>query len=67
MTSGSSVPSYVAMQHCPGRIGDDQDMPAEEQFMTGVKTYPDGPDGHDALHVTFALGHCPEARRTTIA
>jgi hypothetical protein len=32
-----------------------------------VKTYPDDPDGHDALHVTLALGHRPRAGLATIA
>lgn len=32
-----------------------------------MKTYPDGPDGHDALHITLALGHRPEAGLTTAA
>jgi len=26
-----------------------------------MKTYPDGPDGHDTLHITLALGHRPGA------
>lgn len=29
--------------------------------------YPDGPDGHDALHITLALGHRPIAGLTTAA
>lgn len=33
----------------------------------GEKVYPDGPDGHDAFHVTLALGHRSSARLTTAA
>ena len=31
-----------------------------------MKTYPNGPDGHDTLHITLALGHRPEAGLATI-
>ena len=66
MTRGSTVLSYVVMQHCPKRIGDDQNMPTGGRD-TRVKAYPDGPDGHHALHITFALGHRPDTGLATTA
>lgn len=33
----------------------------------GEKKYPDGPDGHDTLHITLTLGHRPETGLTTTA
>ena len=65
--SGSTVLSYVEMQHYPERIGDDQDMLAKGRHATRAKTYPDGPDGHDTLHVTLALGYRPGAGLATTA
>ena len=38
-----------------------------KQSTRGEKRYPDGPDGHDALHITLALGHRPDAGLTTTA
>jgi hypothetical protein len=35
--------------------------------FVGRYATPDDPDGHDALHVTLALGHRPDAGLTTIA
>jgi len=37
-----------------------------QQGIVPVKTYPDGPNGHDTLHITLALGYRPGAGLATI-
>jgi len=37
----------------------------KQSIRGGEERYPDGPDGHDALHITLALGHRPSAGLTT--
>jgi hypothetical protein len=68
MMRGSTVLSYVAMQHCPDReSGTIRTCQRKQSIQGGEKRYPDGPDGHDTLHITLALCHRPGARLTTIA
>jgi len=67
MMSGSTVLSYVAMQHCPERESGTIRTCQGKKNIGGEKKYPDGPDGHDAFHITLTLGHRPEAGLATTA